>query len=301
MKNIIITGLNGFAGGHLVRELVSKGDINIIGVGREESLDPAISEYVKTYYQSDISVSWPDTSPADAVIHLAGLAAVAPSFDSPQTYINLNSAMLTNLCEYYLKQSTKPRIITISSGAIYDGTQPMPISESGTLGLTSPYAVSKVLNENQATYYNHRGLDVVTVRPFNHIGPGQAPGFLLPDLYEKLKNQPTKAIKVGNINTKRDYTDVRDIARAYTALALAPTLKHRLYNVCSGHSVAGTEIFTILTDAMGIKATFEIDQELVRPTDILDIVGDSSRLSDELAWKPTISLEATIRDFVASK
>jgi GDP-4-dehydro-6-deoxy-D-mannose reductase len=301
MKNIVITGLNGFAGGHLVRELASRGNINIIGVGREDSLSEALAPLVSKYHKSDISVTWPDTGPVDAVIHLAGLAAVGPSFDAPQTYLNLNSAMLTNLCEYYLKQPTRPRIIAISSGAIYDGSQPMPISESGPLGLSSPYAVSKVLNENQATYYNNRGLEVIAVRPFNHIGPGQALGFLLPDLYEKLKAAPAAPIKVGNLETKRDYTDVRDIVRAYADLTLASALSHKLYNICSGHSVSGTEIFNLLTSAMGLSTTYEIDPALVRPTDIMDIFGDASRIGSELGWHPEIPLETTIRDFISSQ
>lgn len=299
---VIVTGINGFVGGHLARELHSQG-LSVIGIGTDKGATPKLSEILSDYYQADLSERWPETPNVKAIIHLAGLAAVGPSFDDPQKYINLNSAMVTNLCEYYVNKNHKPRIILVSSGAIYDGHQPIPINESGTIGLTSPYAVSKVLNENQATYYRQRGLDCVVVRPFNHIGPGQALGFILPDFYARLSQLDDKSsvIRVGNINTKRDYTDVRDIVKAYGKIALADSLEHTVYNVCSGVSVSGSEILTELQAAMGrTNVSFEIDPALVRPTDIKNIVGDSSYLKEELGWAPQIPLQQTITDFVKS-
>ena len=302
-ESVVVTGVNGFVGHHLARELTSSG-LSVIGVGTDETIAPGIADIVNEYHQVDLSERWPDIPHARAIIHLAGLAAVGPSFDNPQKYINLNSAMVTNLCEYYVNNDDKPRIILVSSGAIYDGRQPMPINESGNVGLSSPYAVSKVLNENQATYYRQRGLDCVVVRPFNHIGPGQAPGFILPDFYQRLSQleDPTAAVSVGNIDTRRDYTDVRDIVRAYGKLALADSLQHTVYNVCSGSSVSGTEILDKLKAAMDLpNVTFEIDPSLVRPTDIENIVGDSSRLKEEIGWEPQIPLQQTIADFIESK
>lgn len=302
-ESIVISGVNGFVGHHLARELASSG-FSVIGIGTDETVAPGIADVVEEYHQADLSQAWPDISKARAVIHLAGLAAVGPSFDNPQKYINLNSAMVTHLCEYYVNSEDKPRIILVSSGAIYDGRQSMPIQESGDIGLSSPYAVSKVLNENQATYYRQRGLDCVVARPFNHIGPGQAPGFILPDFYKRLSQleDPTAAVSVGNIATRRDYTDVRDIVHAYRKLALADSLQHTVYNVCSGASVSGTEILSELKTVMDLPdVTFEIDPSLVRPTDIENIVGDSSRLKEELDWKPSIPLQQTIADFVSSQ
>lgn len=302
-ESIVISGVNGFVGHHLARELASSG-FSVIGIGTDETVAPGIADVVEEYHQADLSQAWPDISKARAVIHLAGLAAVGPSFDNPQKYINLNSAMVTHLCEYYVNSEDKPRIILVSSGAIYDGRQSMPIQESGDIGLSSPYAVSKVLNENQATYYRQRGLDCVVARPFNHIGPGQAPGFILPDFYKRLSQleDPTAAVSVGNIATRRDYTDVRDIVHAYRKLALADSLQHTVYNVCSGASVSGTEILSELKTVMDLPdVTFEIDPSLVRPTDIENIVGDSSRLKEELDWEPSIPLQQTIADFVSSQ
>jgi GDP-4-dehydro-6-deoxy-D-mannose reductase len=302
-EKVVISGVNGFVGHHLAQELSSSG-IWVIGVGQDVEVNPNISNVVNEYYQANLTKLWPNIPNVKAVIHLAGLAAVGPSFDNPQTYIDTNSSMVTNLCEYYTKQDIKPRIVIVSSGAVYDSNQPMPITEEGRVGFSSPYAVSKILTENQATYYRNRGLDCVVARPFNHIGPGQGQGFILPDLYNRLASlrKDEHTIITGNIGTRRDYTDVRDIALAYGKIALAPVLKHGVYNICSGTSRSGLELLTELKDAMGLpNIEHETDQSLVRPTDVKDIVGDSSRLKDELGWKPQIDTHQTIVDFVESK
>lgn len=300
---IAVSGINGFVGHHLAHELVDN-NLSVVGVGHDATLSPALEGVVDEYYSADLTESWPEINNIHAVIHLAGLAAVGPSFDDPQRYINGNSSMVTHLCEYYIKQGTKPRVIIISSGAIYDSYQPMPIAENGKMGYTSPYAVSKVLTENQAAYYRNRGLDCIIARPFNHIGPGQDKGFILPDFYSRLISlkEDEKIISVGNVETRRDYTDVRDIVRAYGKIALAPTLQYDTYNVCSGQSLSGADIFNGLKGAMNLSdVSYEIDQSLVRPTDIAEIVGDSSRLQNELSWQPEHNIRQTIVDFVNSK
>lgn len=263
-----------------------------------EDLDTSLSGFVDDYHQADLSKNWPDLPDTDAVIHLAGLAAVGPSFDRPHDYININSAIVTNMAEYYLRQEKKPRIISISSGAIYDPNQPLPITEESTIGYTSPYAVSKVLNELQCKYYRNRGLECIVVRPFNHIGPGQLPGFLVPDIIEQLAGGDE--ILVGNITTKRDYTDVRDIARAYRLLATTPELHYDTYNACSGVSISGEMIVELVKKAFGKPdAIVTIDQSKIRPTDIADIYGSTKRLREDTGWCPTIPLDQTIRDSVA--
>lgn len=302
-ERIVVSGVNGFVGQHLSRRLHDEG-ISVIGVGHDSEVATEIKDIIDEYHSADLIEQWPDIPNVKAVIHLAGLAAVGPSFDNPQRYINGNSAMVTHLCEYYVKQEMKPRILIVSSGAIYDSKQPMPITEDSKMGYTSPYAVSKVLTENQAAYYRNRGLDCIVARPFNHIGPGQATGFILPDFYSRLSSLEGSdlKIKVGNIETRRDYTDVRDIVKAYGKIALAPTLQYTTYNICSGKSLSGGEIFNKLASAMNTpNATYEVDPSLVRPTDIQEIVGDSSRLKAELDWTPQYEIDQTIRDFVASK
>jgi GDP-4-dehydro-6-deoxy-D-mannose reductase len=301
MQTIIITGINGFVGKHLVRELVS-GGYAVVGIGREETADPEIKALLQSYIYQDIAETWPNVNDsANAIINLAGLAAVGLSFDQPQRYIDINSAIVTNIGEYYLKQEKKPRIVLVSSGAIYSPNQIMPLTEESKISMSSPYAVSKSLNESQAEYYRTRGLDIVVARPFNHIGPDQLGGFLIPDLIEKLKNvNELKVIEVGNLKTRRDYTDVRDVARAYCLIATAPQLKQSLYNVCSGKSHSGEKILKILqdlTNTNNVKA--EVNKGLMRPNDPADIFGSSARLTSDTGWKPSITLEETLKDSVA--
>lgn len=293
---IIVTGVNGFVGKHLVREL-HKNNVSVIGVGREASAASEISELLEEYIVADLAEAWPADTQADAVIHLAGLAAVGSSFEQPQAYIDLNSAMVTHMAEYYLTQSNQPRLMIVSSGAIYDSSQPMPLTEESAIEFSSPYAISKVLVENQCAYYRKRGLDCVVARPFNHIGPGQMEGFLVPDVIAQLK--AADKITVGNITTKRDYTDVRDVARAYRLLATTPSLYHPIYNVCSGLSKSGEEIVLELKELMGKpSAKVGIDQSKVRPTDAPDIYGNASALHADTGWSPEVSIETTLADCV---
>jgi len=295
-KHIAITGVNGFVGKHLTREL-AKNDISVIGIGREATVDSQISGLLSDYFVADLSQKWPELPNVDAVIHLAGLAAVAPSFDDPQSYIAVNSSMVTHMAEYYLEVNKKPRLLVVSSGAIYDPDQAMPLTEASTVGFSSPYAVSKILVENQCRYYRTRGLDCVIVRPFNHIGPGQLGGFLVPDVIKQL--QSGESLTVGNITTKRDYTDVRDIAHAYYLLATAPTLNHVVYNACAGTSVSGEDIVERLKQLTHKQnAQVKVDQSKIRPTDPADIYGDASALTADTGWVPKISLEQTLTDTV---
>lgn len=302
-EKIVVTGVNGFVGRHLARELNNCG-LNVVGVGLESEVSPNISDEVKEYCQVDLTKKWPGITEVRAVIHLASLANVGESFNKPQEYISVNSSMVTNMCEYYLERNDRPRILIVSSGNVYDSNQPMPISEDGKIGYASPYAISKVLNESQAAYYRGRGLDCVIARPFNHIGPGQEKGFIVPDFYDRIASleNDEKTIITGNIETRRDYTDVRDIAKAYGKIALANTLRYCVYNVCSGTSCSGMEILNELKRAMGRPdIEYQIDQSLVRPTDIKDITGNASRLNEELGWEPQIDIAQTINDFVKSK
>ncbi|MBP7837162.1 GDP-mannose 4,6-dehydratase [Candidatus Saccharibacteria bacterium] len=301
--NIVVTGINGFVGKHLTRELVAGGH-SVVGISMEHEAHTEIADLLQEYASCNLAETWPalNTQP-DAIIHLAGLAAVGPSFEKPQQYINLNSAMVTNMCESYTRIDTSPRIVIISSGAIYTPNQPMPLTENSELSYTSPYSISKILVENQAAYYRSRGLDCVVMRPFNHVGPGQLPGFLIPDLLEKItsRSNPDDSISVGNLQTKRDYTDVRDVVKAYAGIATKQgVLAYTTYNVCSGASRSGEEILHTIATCLGIDVPkLDIDQSLIRPNDAPDIFGSATHLAQEIDWKTTYSIEETISDIVA--
>jgi len=307
-KEIVVTGVNGFVGEHLARHLQAS-HFFVTGVGREVSPNENVAPYLDTYQQADLlSADQVNALPlkhATAIIHLAGLASVAESFDKPELYKSGNAEMTENILNTAEKQGFSGRIVAISTGALYSPNQPMPLNEESETTEGSPYAVGKIRAEQVIKRHRADGLDVVIVRPFNHIGPGQGNGFLVPDLYDQLtKAQQSGSVNimVGNLATRRDYTDVRDIVTAYTALATADTLSHDTYNIASGVSFSGFDILEYLQKAMKLESIEStVDQSKVRPTDAMDIVGDASRIKTELGWSTHSNPETAIFDFVARR
>lgn len=300
---VIVTGINGFVGEHVAREFTTLG-FDVIGVGHDTQPHPKLGEVITDYVQCNLldgdSVNRLDLSETKALIHLAGLSNVGDSFLHPVRYISENPIMTFNLLEKAAADRMPGRAVIVSTGALYDQASPLPLSEKSPTKPGSPYAVGKLSTEDVADYFRSRGLDTVSVRPFNHIGPGQGQGFILPDLFKQL-SEADETIVTGNIDTKRDYTDVRDIARAYGKIALTPSLHESLYNICSGRSLSGREILTLLQAAMDKQTiTSVVDPNKIRPNDTPDIYGDASRLSEELSWHPEIDIEQTITDFIAS-
>lgn len=300
-RAVVVTGINGFVGQHVAADLHRHG-FTVIGVGRDDAVDQAIKPIVKQYISADLAQGWPTLPEVDAVIHLAGLAAVGASFDDPQQYIAVNSSIITHLCEHYLESTHQPRILGISSGAIYASAGKHALAERSPIHISSPYVVSKLLIENQLSYYSNRGLDCVTARPFNHVGPGQGSGFLIADLVNQVSDAMKKgtSVSVGDLTTARDYTDVRDVAAAYRLLATAPKLAHSLYNVASGHATSGEKILRMVRDALGAD-TLEVtvDTARLRPNDNMFVVGDARRLHRDLGWSSAIPLKQTIADVAA--
>jgi GDP-4-dehydro-6-deoxy-D-mannose reductase len=303
IQTVAITGVNGFVGKHLVRELVERGH-RVVGIGREAAAHQSIANNLYKYWSSDLALDWPTIGAVDSIIHLAGLASVGQSFSQPQQYIEVNSAMITHMFEFYLKQTTKPRFVIISSGAVYSTNQKMPLTEQSKTGHSSPYVIGKMLIELQTAYYRQRGLDCIVMRPFNHFGPGQGPGFLVPDLLHKVRQlNGHDKLSVGNLSTKRDYTDVRDVVRAYQLVATNPKpLPHNLYNVCSGKSTSGEDILQTIFKIKGLGQTITVypDKDLQRPTDAADIFGDNTLLRKDIGWQPEIPLRTTLKDCVNS-
>ncbi len=303
----MITGVNGFVGHHLVDVLKADGH-TVIGIGQDAEATAKNADKLARYISCDLTdeaqvrerVSYDGV---DGLIHLAGLANVGMSFAQPALFLAANAAMSTNLLQAALDEGAKTRFVIISTGAVYDNDQQLPISESGELTHKTPYAVSKLSVEMMNDYYRSRGIEIATMRPFNHFGPGQMQGFIVPDLLAKLQayQESGSDVGVGNLKTARDYTDVRDVASAYAAVACADQPpKHSVYNVCSGKSRTGTEIYAALAAALNITPAPEpkVDQSLIRPNETMNIYGDASRLTEEFGWKPQHSFEQTIQDTV---
>lgn len=310
MHKTLIAGINGFVGHHLAKEL-SEHDITVFGTGTDGSLAPGLEPYVAKFYANCDLTNPQDVAKLplegiDSVINLAGLAQVGASFgaDQAEKYKFVNTAVQTGIAKRLIElgKPATTRLIVVSTGAVYDNLQPMPINEASKL-LTngSPYALSKLAMEQAMAGFTSDKLQTIIVRPLNHIGPHQLGGFLVADLVNKLRALgQDNTLSIGNLHTKRDYTDVRDVVRAYRLLATAKTLNHSLYNVCSGQSHSGQEILDLLTEYMGIKnLKVEVDPARVRPNDPANIYGDASRLKTDTGWAPQIPLQQTLQDILS--
>ena len=300
---LVITGANGFVGGH-VAALARERGLTVWAVGREAEPSDAVASSCDDYFCADLYRRWAVPAGASAIVHLAGLAAVGPSFAQPQRYIDINSGIMTRMCEALLEQSHRPRVVVVSTGAVYappHGDE--PLTENAKTVPTSPYAVAKLTVESQAAYYAGRGLDTVIARPFNHIGPGQSRGFLVPDLTELLidltKDTPLHA---GNLSAARDFTDVRDVARAYLDMALAERHQHAIYNVASGRPHTGFDILAAIAEELGVNVPdVQIDPARLRPNDPARITGSAQRLTSEYGWTPVIDWRQSITDYLAHR
>jgi GDP-4-dehydro-6-deoxy-D-mannose reductase len=312
MQKVLVTGINGFVGEHVCRELLKRG-VSVVGTGVQPEVNPTLNDFISEYVSCDLtspeSVKNLVLNDVDAIINLAGFASVGDSFGKAELYKKVNIGVHTNLYQECLRQKANPRVIAVSTGAVYDSAQPMPITEDSKLvdqEKTNEYVISKQLMEKEVSKFNELGLKCIIVRPFNHTGPGQLPGFLLPDLYDQITEsvRENKPMLVGNLETKRDFTDVRDVALAYVDLAMCESknLRSEVYNICSERSVSGKEILEQLSNCLEIiDLDVQIDPTKIRQNEIMDIYGSNKRLFEDIAWKPTISLYDTINDFVLWK
>jgi len=308
MSKILVTGVNGFVGHHVAKQLHGRG-IEILGVGNQPELQDGLTGVVDDYVSCDLTnpedVAKIDLSNIDAIINLAGFAKVGDSIGQGELYDRVNIGVHTVLYKECLNQGVSPRVIAVSTGAVYSPNQELPITEESDLvprDKTNEYTISKQKMEEAVAAFNNSGLQTIIVRPFNHSGPGQLPGFLLPDLGEQIEEaaRAGKPLMVGNLETKRDYTDVRDVARAYVELATvdADRLNHSIYNICSGTSTKGTKILELLKKAFDAEAVaIEVDQSRIRPHDVMDIYGSRQRLTEDTGWEPQITVEQMVQDY----
>ena len=304
INNILITGANGFVGRHLTKELADHG-YSLFGLGGPDlpaSFVSSFKQYTSLNLLDAKSLSELDFKNIDAVIHLAGIAAVGPSYDQPMKYIDTNMGIELNLFEAALSQKAFPKFLIISSGTLYSPNQKLPLNEESPIIPNSPYALSKLGQENLAQYYSTRGFDCIIARPFNHIGPGQGQGYIVPDLALQVVSaikEGKQTIRVGNLAAKRDYTDVRDIARAYRLL-LENGHIGETYNVSSGKAVSGEDILLGLMKAARVNLKPVVDPSKLRPLDNLEIYGSHDKITRDTGWSPQIDIHQTLVDVINS-
>ncbi len=237
------------------------------------------------------------------LFHLAGQAFVPESWEDPAGTVRDNVLGTVNLLEAVRLEAPAARVVVVSSGEVYGPPTRLPVDEDAALRPQNPYAASKAAADLVAGFYSDaHGLEVVRARAFNNVGPGQAPHYALSSFARQLAKAQLAAerparIVTGNPDSRRDYTDVRDVVRAYRMLAqrAAPGP----YNVCSGHSTSIAEIVRRLGEATGEQIEHVVDERLLRPREVLDVRGDPSRIAAATGWRPEIDLGTTLADTVA--
>jgi GDP-4-dehydro-6-deoxy-D-mannose reductase len=284
---ILVTGAGGFVGRWLVRELRDAGHEVVAPEGRA-ALDVTDARLVRETMTS---------AAPDGVAHLAAIALASDARADPGEALRVTVGGTVNVLEAARLAPSPPAVLVVGSAEVYGTPDParLPLREDAPLAPRSPYAVSKAAQEGVALAYAARwGLPLVVTRSFNHSGAGQRPGFVVPDLAGRVRAVrlgEAAAVRVGNLRVRRDFSDVRDVVRAYRLLLEALADRRiapggAVFNVASGRSVEIGEILGRLCELAGITPQVEVDSTLVRAGEAPDISGDPSALVEATGWRP---------------
>lgn len=304
-KKILITGTSGFVGNHLIDNLITHGEKKIYGTFFSENKDLKKEvEYIKVDLRNEDEVfDLIEKIKPDILYHLAAFTSASESFLSPkETFINNVSSQI-NILEAIKKNNLlDTKILLTSSAEVYGNVakEDLPINEETVFNPTNPYAVSKLAQDFLGKqYFLSYGLKIIIMRPFNHIGPGQSDKFVVSSFAKKIaeieKGKREPILPVGNLESKRDFTDVRDIVKAY-ALILEKGEFGQVYNIGSGKSHKISDILNMLLTYSSAKIKVEQDPKLLRPMDNPDLVCNFEKLEKVTGWKPEIDLEKTLKD-----
>jgi GDP-4-dehydro-6-deoxy-D-mannose reductase len=243
-----------------------------------------------------------DAAP-DAVYHLAARAHVGESWREPEAYLRDNAAMTLHLLEAVRDEAPEAAVVVVGSSELYGPPATLPVDESAPLRPQNPYAVSKASADLLAGFFaDAHGLRIVRARAFNHAGPGQRPVYAIASFARQVAagleagENPVRVV-TGNPDARRDYTDVRDVVRAYRALA--ERAEPGVYNVCSGRPASAAELVAALGRASGVAVEHEVDPKLVRAHEVMEFRGSYERLRAATGWEPQIPLDRTLADTVA--
>ena len=306
---ILITGASGFVGHHLADFLGrAQPTATLIGtqLAPSETMSPALQAArtidLKSYEQ--VHTLLDDCQP-DVIYHLAAQAFVPRSFEDPWETLENNIRAQVNIIQTCLQTQLRPRIVIVSSAEIYGavGSGELPLNEDARILPSNPYSVSKVAQDMLGLqYYLSHELPIMRARPFNHIGPGQnlrfvAPSFALQIARIEAKQQEA-VIYVGNLEARRDFTDVRDIVRAYHLIAQRG-LPGQAYNVASGIALSIRQLLDTMLSMTDEDIDVRVDSKRLRPVDIPEIRGDAGKLRRDTGWHPHYTFEATLRDVLA--
>lgn len=301
---VLITGVTGFAGRWLARELAKDRQIELYGVSRSR---PQPGELPKKLHFIQADLSRPaavrkalQQARPDRIHHLAGQASVSRSWKNPSQTVKDNVRASQVLLDGLARLGLRPSLHLAGSAEVYGRQRRARIRETDRPSPRNPYARSKLAQERVFIQYARRhGLPLVITRAFNHIGPGQKGYFVLPDFSQQIvraeKGEIPPVLKTGNTAAIRDFTDVRDVVRAYS-LAIKTNRGLCVYNVASGRARTIGELVRKLARASRVDIRVVREMKRVRPEDLPRLVGDASLLRRQTGWRPKISLDQTLRD-----
>lgn len=296
MKRLLVTGRHGFVGSTLARLVDSDPSLRAWQLA-------TISEQFEILDVDAVRRLVDDAAP-DAVVHLAARSSVAESLRDPEGTLRVNLFGTLNLLRALDDARFSGPLLFVSSGDVY-GNVPehrLPVDENQPPSPRNPYAVSKVAAEalcrQWALTSNKR---VVVARPFNHIGPGQGEQFAIPAFVRQIAEIRAglcpPVVAVGDIDVTRDFTDVRDIVRAYV-LAATTAEPGEVYNIASGHGHSIRDLLDTLITLSGLEVEVKIDTQRLRPSDVEILIGDSTKFRERTGWEPAIPLQTTLSDLL---
>ena len=287
----LVTGSQGFVGRHLEAHLRESGD-EVEGIDRERDVTDAKS----------IREAFEAFRP-DVTYHLAALTHVGESWDHASEFTRVNVVGTLRVLDAAWKVVPTSMTLIVSSSEVYGVVreEDLPIRENFRVAPANPYSSSKVEAERVAhEVARRRGQRVLIVRPFNHLGPGQALNFVVPALVTRLleaRERGESEIPVGDLSTRRDFSDVRDVVRAYRLLTLLG-VAGETYNVASGHDVALRDIADLLVHQIAPMMKLVVDPTLLRPNEVPVSRGSFEKLNGATGWSPLIPLHVSLRDVV---
>jgi GDP-4-dehydro-6-deoxy-D-mannose reductase len=305
----LITGISGFVGSHLAEYLLDNTDWEVAGTvfgpyGNIADLCGTLELYPAELSRTDVVRFVLDQSQPDVIFHLAAQPLVSVSRHDPWGTLETNIRMQLNILEVVAQDRPDCRVLVVGSSEEYGMTRPdeLPIDEDTPLRPLSPYAVSKVAQDLLGLQYHlTHHLHVVRARPFNHVGPRQGLGFVAPDFASQIAaieaGRQEPVLRVGNLDARRDFCDVRDVVRAYVLL-ITSGKPGEVYNIGSGESHAIKEILDTLLSLSRVEVAVHQDPERMRPSEVPEVICDASRLRAETGWETTIPFSQSMEDIM---
>jgi GDP-4-dehydro-6-deoxy-D-mannose reductase len=311
MRKVLVTGVTGFAGSHLVDYMLTRGDCEIVGIQRWRSRTENIEHFADriTLLECDLrdATSTFDTVSKvrpDWIFHLAAQSFVPTSWSAPTESLTTNVLAQVNIFEAVRRLKLPCRIQLACSSEEYGMVFPdeVPIRETNPLRPLSPYAVSKVAQDMLGyQYWMSWKVDSVRTRGFNHEGPRRGPVFVASDFAKQIadieKGRKPPVLHVGNLEARRDFTDVRDMVKAYV-LALEKCEPGEAYNICRGRAWSIREVLDLLLGLTKAKIEVRQDPARLRPSDVPILLGDNSKFVRATGWQPAIPFERTLADML---